>query len=71
VEFSVDKSWNKISKKKKESTRKLQEHPGVSFHGDQASDEAGIADCSLQDSEPLRPWILVLMTELGERKEIK
>lgn len=51
-----------------ESTRRRQEHPGISHHGDRAVDEADIAGCSLWDSESLEPQIHVNVTELGERR---
>lgn len=51
-----------------ESTRRRQEHPGISHHGDRAADEEDIAGCSLWDSEPPEPQIHVDVTELGERR---
>lgn len=63
-----DKARKENREGKTESTRRRQEHPGISHHGDRAVDEADIAGCSLWDSEPLEPQIHVDVTELGERR---
>ncbi len=68
AKLSGDTKQGKKTEQKTESTRRKQEHPGISHHGDRAVDEADIAGCSLWDSEPLEPQIHVDVTELGERR---